>query len=45
MERRGPVRIRNNGNVANQAGHQTIHGDVYITQLVEDYELHLLKAD
>jgi hypothetical protein len=33
--------IENSGNVANQAFNQTIHGDVHINQLVEDYELYL----
>jgi hypothetical protein len=28
--------IENRGNVANQALHQTIHGDVHISQLVKD---------
>jgi hypothetical protein len=35
--------IENRGNVANQAVHQTIHGDVHINQLVKDDELYLWK--
>ena len=35
--------IENRGNVANQALHQTIHGDVHINQLVEGYGLYLEK--
>jgi hypothetical protein len=35
--------IENRGNVANQALHQTIHGDVHINQLVKEDELYLWK--
>ena len=43
VERSGPAIFKKSGNVANQAGHQTIQGNVYITQLVEDHQLYLWK--